>query len=193
MHPFRDLLRKLWCSSREYAGWASLSRLIFIVGGQTFCVDDYLNDQNGPHTVMLNRHLGPTGHQRKYETHADRRKEINTCISLFFACGRVKEQFCAQQRVGNEVQRWGVGGTRGGDNGLFCSTNTRTEESVLLIPQCDFTIKRFNIHWVPELGLYLIQHLEREGDLWTQYLGFFAIPFSFLCHCHPFLSFPLFS
>lgn len=87
---------------------ASLSILIFIVGGQTFCVDDYLNDQNDPHTVMLNRHLGPTGHQRKYETHADRRKEINTCIAVFFACGRVKEQFCAQQRVGNEVQRWGA-------------------------------------------------------------------------------------
>lgn len=65
-------------------GWASLSILIFIVGGQTFCVEDYLNDQNGPHTVMLNRHLGPTGHQRKYETHADRRKEINTCIAVFF-------------------------------------------------------------------------------------------------------------
>lgn len=87
-----------------------------------------MNDQNGPHTVMLNRHLGPTGHQRKYETHADRRKEINTCIAVFFACGRVKEQFCAQQRVGNEVQRWPgeVGGAQKGET-VVCSV-VQTQE-----------------------------------------------------------------
>lgn len=74
---------------------------------------------------MLNRHLGPTGHQRKYETHADRRKEIKTCIAVFFACGRVKEQFCGQQRVGNEVQRW-PGGAQKGET-MVCSV-VQTQE-----------------------------------------------------------------
>lgn len=78
---------------------------------------------------MLNRDVGPTGHHRAPEEtwDTDRGKQINTlCV---FACGGVKECFCAQQRVGNEVQcyyetkrvseqweDWG-GGVQGGEGG----------------------------------------------------------------------------